>query len=128
MEKEELLSRVWTGSVVEEANVTQAIFTVRKILGDSPKDHRYIATFARRGYQFVGPVMEVITGTETSPIESREPAGERWKPLLAKRGFQFVAVAITLAVLAGGYALWRSFVTAARFGETSKRQPSKNRP
>ncbi len=58
VEKDELLSRVWAGSVVEEANLTQNIFTLRKILGDSPKDHRYIATVAGRGYQFVAPVAE----------------------------------------------------------------------
>ena len=57
VDKEELLSRVWTGSIVEEANLTQTIFTVRKVLGDSPKDHRYIATIAGRGYQFVAPVI-----------------------------------------------------------------------
>ena len=59
VDKEELLSRVWPGTVVEEANLSQAIFTVRKILGDSPKDPRYIATIAGRGYQFVAPVTEL---------------------------------------------------------------------
>jgi DNA-binding winged helix-turn-helix (wHTH) protein/Tol biopolymer transport system component len=58
VDKDELLSRIWAGSVVEEANLTQTIFTVRKVLGDSPKDHRYIATVAGRGYQFVAPVTE----------------------------------------------------------------------
>src|SRR5215472_16478147 len=59
VDKDELLSRVWAGSIVEEANLSQSIFTVRKILGDSPKDHRYIATVAGRGYQFVAPVTEL---------------------------------------------------------------------
>jgi len=58
VDKDELLSRVWVGTVVEEANLTQTIFTVRKVLGDSPKDHRYIATVPGRGYQFVAPVIE----------------------------------------------------------------------
>jgi DNA-binding winged helix-turn-helix (wHTH) protein len=40
LDKEELLSRVWAGTIVEEANLSQSIFTVRKILNDSPKDHR----------------------------------------------------------------------------------------
>lgn len=59
VDKDELLSRIWAGSVVEEANLTQSISTVRKILGDNPKEHRYIATVAGRGYQFVAPVIEV---------------------------------------------------------------------
>src|ERR1700689_4827432 len=59
VDKEEPLSRAWPGTVVEEANLSQAIFTVRKILGDSPKDPRYIATIAGRAYQFVAPVIEL---------------------------------------------------------------------
>jgi DNA-binding winged helix-turn-helix (wHTH) protein len=66
VDKEELLSRVWAGTVVEEANLTQTIFTVRKILGDSPKDHRYIATVAGRGYQFVAPVVELTYSTQAT--------------------------------------------------------------
>lgn len=67
VEKDELLSKVWSGTVVEESNLSQAIFTVRKILGDSPKDPRYIATVAGRGYQFVAPVTEV---TAEAPLDS----------------------------------------------------------
>ncbi|HVT91878.1 MAG TPA: winged helix-turn-helix domain-containing protein [Bryobacteraceae bacterium] len=58
VDKDELLSRVWAGTVVEEANLSQSVFTVRKILGDSPKEPRYIATVAGRGYQFIAPVTE----------------------------------------------------------------------
>jgi Tol biopolymer transport system component/DNA-binding winged helix-turn-helix (wHTH) protein len=73
VDKDELLSRVWGGSVVEEANLTQAIFTVRKILGDSPKDHYYVATVAGRGYQFVAPVTESTAKLSTSDGLGKEP-------------------------------------------------------
>src|SRR5580704_17365118 len=59
VDKDELLSRVSVGTIVEEANLSQAVFTVRKILGDNPKDPRYIATVAGRGYQFIAPVVEL---------------------------------------------------------------------
>jgi TolB-like protein/DNA-binding winged helix-turn-helix (wHTH) protein/Tfp pilus assembly protein PilF len=80
--KDELLSCVWAGSVVDEANLTQTIFTVRKILGDTPKDHRYIATIPGRGYQFVAAVTEVTSPevTKTSPAEgegAHRPRGSR---------------------------------------------------
>lgn len=52
-DKDELLSRVWPAVVVEEANLNQSISTVRKLLSDNPKDHRYIVTVAGRGYQFL---------------------------------------------------------------------------
>ena len=54
MSKDELLAILWPDTVVEEANLTQNISTLRKVLGDSPKDHRYIVTLPGRGYQFVG--------------------------------------------------------------------------
>src|SRR5258708_29424327 len=77
VDKDELLSRVWAGTVVEEANLSQSIFTVRKILGDSPKEHRYIATVAGRGYQFVAPVTESTTRTEPGVGDLKEPPRER---------------------------------------------------
>jgi len=65
LEKDELLSLIWPGTVVEEANLSQSIFTPRKLLGDSPKHNRYIATVAGRGYQFVAPATELPA--ETAP-------------------------------------------------------------
>ncbi len=68
MDKDELLSSVWQGTIVEEANLSQAIFTVRRILGDSPKNPRYIATIAGRGYQFVAPVTELAAETPQDQV------------------------------------------------------------
>jgi Tol biopolymer transport system component/DNA-binding winged helix-turn-helix (wHTH) protein len=107
VDKDELLSRLWPDTVVEEANISQSIFTVRRILGDSPKNHRYIATVAGRGYQFVAPVTESTTRTEPAGSELKEPPRKRstfWR----NRGFQFGAAAITIVVLAVGIALWRA--------------------
>jgi len=67
MDKEELLARVWAGTVVEEANLNQAVFTVRKILGDNPKDPRYIVTVPGRGYQFIALVTELPAPTSRRP-------------------------------------------------------------
>ena len=56
MEKEEVLRRIWPDAVVEESNLAQNVFTLRKTLGDSPEGARFIATVPRRGYRFVAPV------------------------------------------------------------------------
>lgn len=55
LQKEELLQRVWPDTVVEEANLSQQIFTIRKLLGQTDED-LYIATVPRRGYRFVASV------------------------------------------------------------------------
>ena len=42
--KDELLSQVWAGRVVEENNLSQAIALLRRALGDRVGDRRYIIT------------------------------------------------------------------------------------
>src|SRR5215469_8177849 len=51
--KDELMQSVWADAFVEEANLTQNIFVLRKALGEGPKENRYIATIPGRGYRFV---------------------------------------------------------------------------
>jgi pentatricopeptide repeat protein len=53
--KRELLDDVWGGAIVEEGNLSQTVFVLRRMLGESP-EQRYIETIPRRGYRFVAPV------------------------------------------------------------------------
>lgn len=59
--KDELLKTVWPESFVEEGNLSQHIFALRKALGDRSA---YIVTIPGRGYQFTEPVRQVA---ETPP-------------------------------------------------------------
>src|SRR6185369_8945439 len=59
VEKEVLLSRLWPDTVVEERNLAVSISTLRKVLGETAQDHRYIVTSSGRGYSFVAPVREL---------------------------------------------------------------------
>lgn len=56
--KDELMRLVWPDSFVEEVNLAQNISALRKALGESPGENRFIATIPGRGYQFVGEVGE----------------------------------------------------------------------
>ena len=56
--KEELLRRIWPNTMVEESNLTQNIFILRKALGETPNDHSYIVTVPGQGYRFVASVHE----------------------------------------------------------------------
>ncbi|HKP68228.1 MAG TPA: winged helix-turn-helix domain-containing protein [Pyrinomonadaceae bacterium] len=64
--KEELLSAVWSGIVVEENNLGKAIHAIRQYLGDA---RDYIETVPKHGYRFVAPVVRV--GGPTEPIASK---------------------------------------------------------
>ena len=59
VEKDELMNRLWPDTVVEEANLTVSVSSLRKALGESTKEHRFIVTVPGRGYQFVAEVTEV---------------------------------------------------------------------
>lgn len=59
IEKRELMEALWPNVVVEESNLTQAIHTLRRALGERPAEHRYIVTVPGRGYRFVAPVESV---------------------------------------------------------------------
>jgi TolB-like protein len=56
VEKEELVNFVWPDSYVEEANIAQHIFKLRKVLGKNRLGEHYIKTVPRRGYCFLGLV------------------------------------------------------------------------
>lgn len=56
VDKKALIEALWPHVVVEEGNLTQTIHTLRRVLGEAPGDHRYIATVPGRGYRFVAEV------------------------------------------------------------------------
>jgi DNA-binding winged helix-turn-helix (wHTH) protein/TolB-like protein len=60
LSKEELMSRIWPNSFVEEANLTVNISALRKALGDHPDGGEYIETVPKRGYRFVAEVTELL--------------------------------------------------------------------
>jgi Tol biopolymer transport system component/DNA-binding winged helix-turn-helix (wHTH) protein len=87
--KEELMNRLWPDTVVEEANLTQNVFVVRKALGEAPGEQRFIATVARQGYRFVGNVREVTEDEQSSRDDAlpgvwKEPA-RRYQTMLDVR-------------------------------------------
>lgn len=59
MTKDELISEIWAGNIVEEGNLTQYIFTLRKVFGETPQDHRFILTVPGQGYRFIAKVNEI---------------------------------------------------------------------
>ncbi len=54
--KQELLSRAWPDTFVEEGNVKVHIAGLRRALGERTDVPRFIATVVGRGYRFVAPV------------------------------------------------------------------------
>ena len=57
--KEELMQQLWPDSFVEESNLSQNIYVLRKTLGQDTGGPEFIKTIPKRGYKFVGEVREV---------------------------------------------------------------------
>jgi eukaryotic-like serine/threonine-protein kinase len=72
--KEELLKEIWPDSFVEEANLSQQIFKLRKALGDTLEGERYIITLPGRGYRFAVPVRTITEGGEVLIAQMRSRA------------------------------------------------------
>src|SRR6266481_7725276 len=54
--KQELITRAWPKTLVEEANLKIQISALRRALGDGQGGHRYVVTVPGRGYNFVASV------------------------------------------------------------------------
>ena len=74
--KTEVMETLWPNTFVDEGNLTQHVYTLRKALGDRPDGRPYIETVPRRGYRLAADVRSANT---VVPVETTAPArdGER---------------------------------------------------
>ncbi len=71
--KDELMAEIWPDSFVEESNLAQNVFLLRRALGEDKSEHRYIVTAPGAGYRFAQRVREF----DAAPAEaSHDPAAE----------------------------------------------------
>ncbi len=116
VEREELLREVWAGRVVEDNNVGQAVFELRRVLKSGGSTDRSIVTVPGRGFRFAEPVI-----FEPAPIEAASgvapPSGAaRW------RGHAPLGVALLSLVIAVlSLAFWASERHAPAGGQAAER-------
>ncbi|MDB6164230.1 MAG: hypothetical protein JWL98_1662, partial [Xanthomonadaceae bacterium] len=100
--KDELLASVWAGRVVEENNLTQAIAALRRALGTSAGEHRYVVTLPGRGYQFVAEVQEGEADIVAEPRQvvaptPRAPGGPKWRQAITFGSLLFMLALFAVA-------------------------------
>jgi TolB-like protein/DNA-binding winged helix-turn-helix (wHTH) protein/Tfp pilus assembly protein PilF len=110
VEKDELLERVWAGTVVEENNLNQNITALRKSLGDSRQESQYIATIPGVGYRFVAEVTKVdLTQSRKDAKEDAKEAAALPAPEVRRpsRVFRYaLLLLVPLVLVAIAYALY----------------------
>ncbi len=85
LDKDELMSAIWTDTIVEENNLSQNISILRRVFGEKHGENRFIATIPGHGYKFVAEVRE-ISDAET---QKREDAAKS-EPSAAADGINAV--------------------------------------
>lgn len=70
VEKDDLMEKVWPGTVVEENNLSQNISALRKALGEKREEPHYILTVSGQGYRFVASVNESWGEKPTEPEDN----------------------------------------------------------
>ena len=69
VEKDELMKVVWADAFVEESNLTNNVYALRKLLGPGENGSSYIETVPKRGYRFTAPVKKL--SPEALVVEKR---------------------------------------------------------
>jgi DNA-binding winged helix-turn-helix (wHTH) protein/Tol biopolymer transport system component len=120
VERSVLMKALWPDSFVDEANLTQYVFTLRKALGEQPDGQPYIETVPRRGYLFAADAREIQDAVEAESgvalraldAESRTDVPSLEPGTLTRRPTAYVstltAVVVGALIVAGGWTWLRS--------------------
>jgi DNA-binding winged helix-turn-helix (wHTH) protein len=114
--RREIFDRVWSDVIVSDSALSQAIRTLRRTLGDDPREPRFIRTVSRHGYQFTCPdVIEERDEDVPDPVPlralgveaTRQKVGASLTALMtgATRACAGAALAGAAAGIAGGLLL-----------------------
>jgi eukaryotic-like serine/threonine-protein kinase len=117
--KDDLMKEVWPDTFVEETNLSRNIFLLRKALGESPQDHRYILTVPGRGYRLAESVrlipeqeVSIVAASQTRvEVLVKESRSGRWLAISA-------VVAVLVIIGCGGFWFLRQRSPALREKDT----------
>ena len=101
VEKDELLQKIWSDTVVEEASLAKNISVLRKVLSENGSGKSYIETIPKRGYRFTAPLKN-----NAAPEIVIEQPGALSKKRLVFAGALLLAILLPAMV----FAAYRLFV------------------
>lgn len=110
VDKEELLRHVWDGVIVTDDSLIHAVSVLRRALADEPGHAQFIETVPRRGYRFIGTLLEAgLPAPAASPPNTAEPSLAATPPALARRRLgvaaYVVAAALCVSLVSGAWLL-----------------------
>ena len=96
--KTEVMEALWPNTFVDEGNLTQHIYTLRKAFGDRPDGKPYIETVPRRGYRLAAEVRTVIE----DPADDAEVPTPAARPIVVREGERKRATVLHCAIANAG--------------------------
>ncbi len=72
--KDVLAAEVWPGSDLTDGNLSQHVYLLRQLLGESARDRSYVMTVPGRGYRFAAPVTLELPDGDTPTYAT--PSGD----------------------------------------------------
>ena len=99
--KDELLSIIWQGRIVEDNNLTQAVSAIRRALGAGAGDHRFLVTVPGHGYRFVATMDDddAAVSVPSDAAGSMRRADDIQAVVVPQGTWQLPVLALLLAVL-----------------------------
>jgi DNA-binding winged helix-turn-helix (wHTH) protein len=94
VERTELVERVWPNTFVEEANLTQQVFTLRRLLGADRNGRQYIETVPKVGYRFTATVRKVLDEAHIRALQDQTQARSVAKDTVAGVGSMIDSIAV----------------------------------
>jgi DNA-binding winged helix-turn-helix (wHTH) protein/TolB-like protein/Flp pilus assembly protein TadD len=134
LEKDEIIKVLWADSFVEEANLNVNISALRRALGETPTEQKFIETVPRRGYRFVSEVSEIKPENLPEKVEKNEsnkvvtvtdfdsqeiPAHSKSSQPFSSKTLLFSLLGI-LTILAIGFFIWYSAKHAENEGNITQ--------
>jgi len=98
---DDLLNQVWSGVIVTPDSVYQAVASLRRLLGDDPKQPTYIETVPRLGYRLVATVSPWIEHPTPAAIDAPMP-GPRLRAGFTRASGAALSLALVAAFLFHG--------------------------
>jgi len=117
LSKERLIQAVWPDTFVTDEVLSNAIWQLRKALGDDSKHPRYIETLPRRGYRLIAPVESEGASLHADESKIRAHTGEPQR----HRWLLWLTVALVLMGAAVILAIWFPRTTPAPKGAPTLR-------
>src|SRR5471032_1062921 len=98
---DELLNHAWSGVIVTPDSVYQAVASLRRLLGDDPKQPAYIETVPRLGYRMIAKVDAQADDAAAAPDPARGTPGPKPRTYLILAGAVLLVGCLLVYLLVG---------------------------